>query len=191
MSYSSLAQFSEDIISKEPKELITRWIRTEQPHAFASGEAYNQFREKIARDWPRNEMIAIAGSGNWRYSLNPKKNFSEFHKGSDIDVIVISQEYFERTWQELRTIHKKLWIRWSSDERAAVMRTGQNVYCGFASPKHIPEPRNSYRFDFLKKCNSYSTRAVEHREVNLMFFKSTEDTVDYYLRGVRLAKGKL
>jgi len=191
MSYSSLAQFSEDIFSQDPKDLISRWINTEEPHAFKSSEAYNAFRDRIAEDWPNNEMIAIAGSGNWRYSLNPKKNFSEFHKGSDIDVVVISQEYFERTWQELRATHKKLWIRWNFGERAAVMRTGQNVYCGFASPKYIPESSNAFRFEFLRKCNSYSTQVIEHREVNLMFFKSAEDTVDYYLRGVRLAKGKL
>ncbi|MFV3326753.1 hypothetical protein ACNFG0_09810 [Pseudomonas sp. NY15372] len=191
MSYVSLKEFSTDITSRDPKELIDCWMRTEQPHAFSSSGLYNEFREQISTDWPNNEMISIAGSGNWRYSLNPTKKFSEFHDGSDIDVVVISQEYFERTWQELRTIHKKSWIRWNPTERAAVMRTGQNVYCGFVSPKHIPEAQNPYRFDFLKKCNSYSTGAVGYREVNLMFFKSLEDTIDYYLRGVRLAKGKI
>lgn len=191
MSYSSLAQFAKDINSADPKELIARWINVEKPHAFPSAEIYDGFRGKIGEDWPESEKIAVAGSGNWRYSLNPTKEFREFHGGSDIDVVVISREYFERTWQELRAIHRQLWAQWGRSKREEVLRTGQNVYCGFVSPKHIPLVSSPYRFDFLKKCNSYSTGLVGHREVNLMFFKSVDDTIDYYLRGVRLAKGKL
>lgn len=191
MRYESLEQFSKDIINADPRELINRWIFSEHPHAFANHDEYIFFREKILKDWPESDVIAVAGSGNWRYSLNPRNDFREFHPGSDIDVIVISQKYFERTWMELRLTHKKFWIRWGAGQRESILRTGQNVYCGFVSPKHIPDHYNRYKFEFLKKCNSYSMDLIGYREVNLMFFKSLEETIDYYTRGVRLAKGKL
>ncbi|HGM5549894.1 TPA: hypothetical protein ACKP2V_000114 [Pseudomonas putida] len=191
MRYDSLEQFSKDIKNADPDELISRWIATEHPHAFFEQRDYNLFRDKIFNDWPSSDLIAIAGSGNWRYSLNPRNDFREFHSGSDIDVIIISNEYFDQTWKELRLTHRKLWIRWSGSQRESVLRTGQNVYCGFVSPKHIPDKYNRYKFDFLQKCNSYSGKTVDYREVNLMFFKSIEETIDYYTRGIRLAKGKL
>lgn len=191
MVYGSLKDFSKDIKTVEPKELITKWLESDWPHAFSDQETYGEFWQVIADDWPESETIALAGTGNWRYSLNPFKNFREFDAHSDIDVIVISPEYFERTWVELRSYHRANWSQWNNTQRDTILRSGQNVYCGFVSPKFISDKGNRYRFDFLKKCNSYSSSLIDHREVNLMFFKSREETIDYYERGVRLAKGKL
>lgn len=188
MNYANLQDFKKDLVESEPSQLVEKWIQTAKPHAFSKVETYDNFTQIIKGDWPESELIQIAGSGNWRYSLNPKNTFREFNSKSDIDVIVVSSKYFHETWQELRLLHRKKWYQWGTSTRDQVMRTGQNIYCGFMTPKYIPDVSNQIRFDFLRKCNTYSSSLVGYREVNLMFFKSIEDTIDYYIRSIRLAQ---
>ena len=83
MDYANLQDFKKDILASDPEELIGRWIRAEKPHAFQDIKSYRDFIETIAADWPESELIQIAGSGNWKYSLNPSNPFREFHQGCD------------------------------------------------------------------------------------------------------------
>ncbi len=48
--------------------------------------------------------IALTGSSSVGISLNPAKEFKEFHRRSDIDVAVISSYHFEMAWRRLRTL---------------------------------------------------------------------------------------
>lgn len=191
MRYPDLESFKAEIRGEDPKLLIQRWLTDGNPCAFSSTAKLDEFAARIAKDYPYAENVLIAGSSNWQYSLNPKKSFSKFHPKSDIDVVLISPIDFEETWTRLRDLHRRQWYSWDRGLREKVLRTGQNVYCGFISPKHIPDRANEYRFEFLQRCNSYSTASVGYREVRLMFFKNDEDVIDYYVRGVRLARGIL
>ena len=188
MSYDSLEIFLEDISKSDPIDLVQKWLNTDVPHAFQTYTKYKKFLGRILLDWPDCLSIQVAGTSNWRYSLNPQKKYSEFHRGSDIDVVVVSPIYFEKTWIELRSLHRRRWYSWPNQIRENVLRLGQNVYCGFISPKHIPDKSNGLRFTFVTMCNSYSNELVGYRDVNMMFFKSHEDAIDYYVRGVRIAK---
>ncbi len=191
MNYVNLQDFKKDLAESEPSQLADKWIKTIKPHAFPDIGTYDSFTKMIKDDWPDSELIQLAGSGNWRYSLNPKNPFREFNSKSDIDVIVISSKYFNETWQELRLLHRRKWYQWDKPTQDKVMRTGQNIYCGFMTPKYIPDTANRIKFDFLRKCNTYSSPLVGYREVNVMFFKSIEDTIDYYIRSIRLAQRSL
>lgn len=191
MAYQNIAEFFDDISNTKPEDLIQNWFNISVPHAFGSEEDYRNFLLQITSEWPDSISVCVAGSSNWRYSLNPNKNFSEYHSGSDIDVVMVSPQYFEDTWEVLRSMHRKHWYSWPNETRERVMRIGGNVYCGFISPKHIPDKSNSFRFSFLTKCNSYSSHLVGYRDVNMMFFKSNNDAIDYYVRGVRLAKRRM
>jgi hypothetical protein len=189
--YLSINTFYNDISTHDPQDLVRKWLNAEIPHAFKTAEKYQEFIDCIKSDWPDSSSIQVAGTSSWKYSLNPKKNFSEYHNKSDVDVVIISKSYFEQTWEILRQLHRKRWYSWPQHLRDSVMRTGVNVYCGFISPKHIPDQSNSFRFSFLSKCNSYSTKIIGYRDVNMMFFKSQDDALDYYVRGVRLAKRRI
>ena len=191
MLYSSQINFLNDISTYDPDELVKKWLMNDHPYVFQNKTQYGQFIQKIMHDWPESSSIHVAGTSNWRYSLNPKKDFGEFHDGSDVDVVVISLHYFEKTWEEIRSLHRKFWYSWPKKTKDEVLRSGENIYCGFINPKSIPEKRNDFRFEFLQLCNSYSTKVVGYRDVNMMFFKCYEDAVDYYIRGVRLAKRRV
>lgn len=191
MRYDDIETFKEEIQQTEPNALIERWLYDGTPCVFYSSNNLSKFTAKIENDYPEALSVLIAGTSNWQYSLNPDKGFSEFHEHSDIDVVLISPVDFEKTWVALRTLHRKRWYAWGSKTKKKVMRTGQNVYCGFVSPKHIPDKSSDYRFEFLQRCNSYSTSLVGHRDVNIMFFKCKDDVFDYYIRGVRIARSKV
>lgn len=191
MRYSNLAAFKADIRAHSPAALVERWLSDGHPGAFGNEKRLNNFAQKISNDYPKADRVIIAGTANWHYSLNPYKSFAEFRSNSDIDVVLISPSDFEDAWSRLRHIHRKKWYSWNKTLREEVMRTGQNVYCGFLSPKHIPDKSDSFRFEFLQRCNSYSNSGIDYREVNMMFFKSLEDVIDYYVRGVRIARSKV
>jgi hypothetical protein len=48
--------------------------------------------------------LLVVGSAGVGFSLAPLKEFSEFSQGSDIDVAVVSQRYFEEAWKWLREL---------------------------------------------------------------------------------------
>jgi len=191
VSYQNINDFFNDIAKGKPEDLIQSWFGVRKPHGFESEDDYAAFLDLVGSDWPEITSICVAGSSNWRYSLNPNKNFSEYHGKSDVDVVLVSQKYFDETWNEIRNLHRKRWYSWPREIRENVMRSGGNIYCGFISPKSIPDKSSKYRFSFLKKCNAYSSHLVGFRDVNMMFFKSNADAIDYYVRGVRLAKRRL
>jgi len=192
MTYLDRSEFKDYLRATDPLDLVSRWMHTPLPHAFKAAEDMQAFTTAVSRDYPAASSIRITGTANWKYSLNPNKSFSAFHAKSDIDVAIVSLEHFQETWHELRALHRKKWYAWNRQRQSEVLRSGQDVYCGFISPKrHIPEKANALRFRFLQRCNSYSTELVGCRDVNLMFFKCDEDVIDYYICGVRIARSKV
>lgn len=128
------------------------------------------------------------GSGNWAYSLNPKKNFSLYSEQSDIDVVVICEKTFNRTWDALRTYHRTNYYLLSTPEKERLRRNGENVYSGFITPKWIPDKKAKLRFEYEVNTNKYSDENVQYREVNMMYFKNINEVIDYYVRGFSRAK---
>lgn len=163
----------------------------DRPHAFSSDEDKNTFFEAIKIDWRNTEHLSLAGTGAWRYSLNPKKNFREFSLISDVDVINISDNYFHETWDHLRQLHRDSWYDISAAARKDLLRNGENIYCGFVSPKWIPDKGNKFRFAFETRLEKYATKAVGYRTVTMMFFRNATEVKDYYRRGVEIAKSRI
>lgn len=158
---------------------------------FSGRAAYNVFRERVQTSVQGAEFVAIVGSGNWRYSLNPDKNFREFGDGSDIDVAVISATQFNRLWEEMRQNHRRHFYALPHDDRVRLRRSSENVYSGFISPEWIPRGDASLRHSYKRALNALSDDSVRFLKVKMMFFKNTDEAVDYYARGFRLARSKI
>jgi len=186
--YASLADLKKDISQKQPNTLVQKWLSNPKSHAFASIAAEEKFYDMIRTDWHHCEKIKIVGSGNWRFSLNPFKNFSEFSVRSDIDVVVISRLHFHETWEELRQVHRTEWLGWDKDQQTEVLETGKNVYAGFITPSWIPKRQNPLRFKYVTTIQKYSCNLVGFRKVSFLFFKDIYETIDYYSRGINSAR---
>jgi hypothetical protein len=187
----SIDNFKRIVSSIEPEDIVTECLYRKYVYAIPSDAEYRSYLEIIALDYPDAELIAIMGSGNWSFSLNPDKGFRPFSKESDIDVVLICNESFHKTWEELRDYHRDNYYQLSQQKRSKLKRSGENVYSGFISPKWISDRASPVRFAYEVNANKYSNKAVGYRRVNMMYFKNTEEAVDYYVRGFRKAKGRI
>ena len=127
------------------------------------------------------------GSGNWKFSLNPEKNFKVFDTKSDIDIAIICRSSFEKTWDELRGYHRQNFYLLSQTKKEQLRRNGENVYSGFVSPQWIPNKSDMKLIHVVNK-NKYSDAVVGFRNVNMMYFKNQNEALDYYVRGFRFAQ---
>ena len=190
--FTTRQEFFDDIRGRPTEELLDEWLfGGNRPHVFHTNDDQDAFFAAIRADWINTEDLSLGGTGAWRYSLNPKKEFREFTRNSDIDVINISATHFHETWEHLRRHHRRVWYAVDPYAREKLRRTGQNVYCGFASPKWIPEKGHPFRFTFETCLEKYAAKPVGYRTVNMMFFRNRIEAKDYYRRGIEIAKSKI
>lgn len=181
-------EFFELIRSSVPDTLADSFLRADTVHLFSGRPAYDSFRVRVGRILTNAELIAVVGSGNWQYSLNPDKAFREFGKHSDVDVAVISERYFHNLWEEMRGNHREHFYALSYEARKRLRRDSENVYAGFISPEWIPN-RDPYRaFEYRRLLNILSDQRVLFLKVKMMFFKNMDEAIDYYARGFRAAR---
>ena len=113
----------EDLVRLNHSVFVSKWILERIPHIFGADQIrYNDWRRTLA-DGIRVDPCAIVltGSSSVGISLNPDKDFKEFHGRSDIDVAVISSYHFEMAWRRLRNLGPEYFrlgpgARWSVDE---------------------------------------------------------------------------
>jgi hypothetical protein len=187
----SLEDFKKIITSGDIKSIVEECLNRDIVHAIPTKSEYANYINTIKLDHSSASHIAIMGSGNWCYSLNPDKKFRAFHKGSDIDIVIICEESFHQTWSDLREHHRKEYYFLSFEQKSKLKRNGENVYSGFVTPKWITDKASKALFEHELRCNNYSNKIVGYRKVNMMYFKNKIETVDYYTRGFRLALGRL
>ncbi|WP_455808550.1 hypothetical protein [Pseudomonas koreensis] len=183
-----LQEFKQLIRSQTPRAIAEDFILKSSIHAFASAKDYSDYLDIIKQDHKNALRVAIVGSANWKFSLNPRNNLSEFSASSDIDIAIICADHYLQTWDELRSYHRNQYYSLGVDARNALRRNGENVYSGFVSPKWVPSLSSSIRKRYEKITNKYSDISVGYRTVNMMYFRNMDETIDYYVRGIRAAK---
>jgi hypothetical protein len=187
----SIEEFRLTLQSGEPAELAHRFVLADAVHAIPAADKYRAFREKVRNYLPAAEYVAIVGSGNWRYSLNPNKLLNEYHQKSDIDVAVVSAHLYQETWDEMRRFHRDRWYALGYDARSRLTRNGQNVYAGFACPSWLPQVGHPHVYGFKSMLSKLSGPEVGYREVKMLYFKNETEMIDYYRRGFADAKREL
>lgn len=182
-----LAEFKSFLKSKPSKAIAEELLFKQTIHAFDTAQAYDAYKNIIKLDHINSYHISIVGSANWKFSLNPKKDFSVFHDDSDIDVAIICADSYLKVWDELRSYHRDNYYSLDERARTSLKRNGENVYAGFASPKWMPNLSSALKRDYLKLTNKYSNNDVKFKSVNMMYFRNITETIDYYVRGIRAA----
>jgi hypothetical protein len=181
-------EFLKRIRTSAPRDLAKEFLRSESAHAFADEATYGVFRDRVRLSISSTEFVAVVGSGNWRFSLNPKKGFREFGDHSDVDVAVVSFVQFCELWEEMRKNEGRGYFALSLEDRESLRRNAENVYSGFINPFWIPNRSPKLTFQYLKVLNSLSGPSVRSLKVKMLFFKNFDEAVQYYTRGFRLAR---
>ena len=181
--------FKDKLLNHHPETLVRDYLLSKEICACTVQE-YEQFQAEIAKQFEGVVQVAVMGSGNWGFSLNPKKNFRAFGTHSDIDAIVISNIEFEKNWFFLRKYHRENWYQLTTHDRDALKRNGQNIYSGFICPLWIPENGHPFRIRYIRKVHSLKS-VLARRKFDIFFFKNENEAIDYYKRGVMIARQHL
>lgn len=176
------------IKTHEIYEAVKYFLFQENIPAINGREEYERYKSIVKIDHPKADNILIGGSGNWGYSFNPIKFLRPFCDDSDIDLIVVSSNYFNYSWEKLRKYHRNNWYRIGRDNQLSLRRKGENVYSGFVSLKWIIDIYNPERIEYEEMVNNYSNSIVKYKKVNLMYFKNEVELIDYYIRSFRLVR---
>lgn len=160
----TLEDFKARILASAPEELVAEFLNKAEVNVLPDAAAYLLFKALVQQHFPDSDAIFIVGSGNWGYSLNPEKIWTPFHGQSDVDVAVISQTLFERTWEELRIEHRTKWYAMRQYQRDQLRRNAENIYAGFACPKWIPDRGHPSAYAYRSALNKLSVKDVGYRE---------------------------
>lgn len=99
------ALIQRELRSLPPEEFVNHYVIDRVPWIFRSRRQYVEWKIELGHDLDVDPFsIVVVGSACVGVSLSPKKNFSHFHRGSDIDVAIISPRHFDESWRWLRTL---------------------------------------------------------------------------------------
>ncbi|WP_237233245.1 hypothetical protein [Rothia nasisuis] len=103
-------KFEEDLasVNHDPEYFLSSLMLDGVPRTWSENLLdFTKWRHLVAKSIEVNPLcVLVVGSARLGYSLNPDKNFKIFDKESDIDIAIISSEYFERCWKEIRNLIK-------------------------------------------------------------------------------------
>ena len=165
-------KFIQEILNHQPDIITEKYLKAETVTAFPTASIYENYKDKVRSHIPGVEEVHLVGTGNWRFSLNPNKNFKEFDNSSDIDIAVISYDRFNETWEELRRVHRLHWYTLPGKIKDKINRNALDIYAGFISPDWIPGPVCSLRYQFKRILNRLSDESVNYKKVKILFFKN-------------------
>lgn len=150
---------------------ITKWIFEHTPYIFDAQESeYIRWREEVAKKLRIDPAdILITGSASLGFSLSPHKNFKLFDAKSDVDVIIVSQHYFDVAWHDLlytsRSIIQPKMKQALDDHRSRLIYWGT-----IATDKILPLLSFGTEWDNIIK-KSRSNPMFENRNINFRIYK--------------------
>jgi hypothetical protein len=186
-----LVVFQSALKEKSAADLTWAYLQGSTVHCFETARQYSEFRQKVDHELGGAELVAIAGSGNWKFSLNPTKNFREFSPESDLDVVAVSPRHFNESWEAIRDFHRRSWYGLDPRSQQFLVRRGQDVYAGFVTPLWLPRRGSPLRYSHKAMLNRLSNQSPGSREVKMFFFKNRDEAHDYYLRGFLAAQRRV
>lgn len=92
-----------ELVKMAPTKFATKWFFDSIPFVFQNNyDQYIEWRHNLAAKINVDPCdIVITGSAALGISLNPNKNFKLFDNGSDIDICIFSEYYFNIAWHDL------------------------------------------------------------------------------------------
>jgi hypothetical protein len=100
-------------------EIVQRYITHGPPFVFGGDEdKYFKLKQTVAQKFGLNpQYVIMIGSGKLGFSISPLKRWQPFRDESDIDMVIISSDIFDRFWKELYDFNIKLTDRTMEEEK--------------------------------------------------------------------------
>jgi hypothetical protein len=140
MPYPTRDQFLVMLYERSHAEIVEEHMVRGIPFAFQeNAEAYNLLLGTLSAELHLNpESITMVGSGRIGFSLSPDSFGVPFSSESDLDMLVVSEELFDKAWFDMLKLGRKypgleLKVRrWVDAHRV------NNIYWGFIQPEKLP-----------------------------------------------------
>lgn len=151
----------------------------------------------------QEQNVVVVGSAKVGFSLNPENFPRQFSEDSDIDVIVVSEDLFDRVWLTLLEWHyprRLVSLGRFESEWAQVRR--KEIYWGWLDPTEVRYEGISFP-DILKPLPDISTnwfnafRALSlhpefaARTISGRLYRTWKHAFRYHLEGLRLIRERI
>jgi hypothetical protein len=140
MPYLSIDEFKRIVLSTPLSTVVEDHIFQGMPYAFREKpEALNLLTEHLSATMEVSEQsLVVVGSAKIGFSLNPDTFPRRFSDASDIDVVVISDNLFDRVWMTLLEWHyPRRLLNLGRDENDWVRLRRKDIYWGWLAPTQI------------------------------------------------------
>ncbi|MGA3085596.1 MAG: hypothetical protein ABSE95_12515 [Thermodesulfobacteriota bacterium] len=190
---SEFIEFRAHLIDKQPIEVVQICLFDSPPYCFADNPfLFQTFRKEICDKFeihPQN--FTIVGSAKLGFSLNPEKIGQPFTDGSDIDVVLVSEELFQNLWVQLIEFQRTVLFTLDSNIRQKFDYLQKVLFFGI-----IRLDKLSNDFPFAKEWweffNKISTdRRFGPRRVRAAIFKTWKHASFYYEYSIKKIKEKI
>ncbi len=163
-AYLTAEQFRGRVLTSEHSALIDECILcSTTPYAFrdAPGD-YDILRNHIARGLGvAQEGIALIGSGRVGFSPHPDKYGAPFGDESDLDMLIVSSDWFDQMWLELLRWHNRNQVMLSKEQKRVLERVKHELYWGRLWPSDLSfaTSTSAQWFETFKSVGRFSTLA--------------------------------
>ncbi len=174
--------------------LVSKWILDRIPYIFFdNNEQCIEWKEMLSRNINiDSKAIIIAGSACSGFSFNPFKDYRFFREESDIDIAVISNNYFQEAWHYMRNMSIRHRYGISGMQRTAIdEHKNQLIYWGVIDTEKILEILPFGREWILALTDLSQQAPIDGREIKIRIYKDFESLRDYHIYNFRKLKEQL
>lgn len=183
-----LEKIKSDFLKTNPKDIYMNYLQGNEVWYFSEhlqkadhSKYYDDFKRFVASNLGVNfNDICIVGSCKLGYSLAPHKKFSPFHAESDMDLVLVSNSYYNKFWDAYFDLYNQ---RANIDYKFIA----NSIFRRFISIKN-PEPIHPIITDWITKVEKfnkdYQTLFDIKQEINYRIYNSWESVERYHLKGL-------
>ena len=189
----TLDKFKEYLKDYPESDIVQLFIFDNIPYCFSDNiQLYKRFRLRVCDKLSIHQQdFAIVGSAKTGFSLNPDNFGAPFNSSSDIDIVLISHDMFEKVWFDLLEYRKNTKFRLSPFHKHRFNEMQNILFYGLIRMDKI-----SNDFSFAKEWweyfNELSTdKKYGPRRIRAAIFKSWKHASYYYEYGIKKLKEKI
>lgn len=186
-------------------DLVKTQVLGEPPVAFdRSPQLYTSVQSHIGRELALPvSSVHLVGSGAVGYSIAPDNFARPFHRGSDLDFAVVSEEAFDAAWDVL--------LRWAHHHRVPASNKKwfeerqRDVFWGWMTPEKLRfhglqrpklvralQTMQAQWFDVFQRLSTeFPGTVVAGRDASARLYRSEKHMVHYQVRGLKQVKRRL
>lgn len=187
----TIDEVKNDFNTTTPEQIYNKYILNKDTWYFKLNDYKNE--EKIldiiyntfGEDYNISD-IKFVGSAKTKYSFSPSKEFKEFDtsKGSDLDIVIISEELFNKIWRLFRE-------GYTAKHHYIYKIISLAIYRGYIDERNIIEV-NKPRIEWNKLIGNFNkeiqAKYLVNEEINFRIYRNYNDFKEYNIQSIKKLK---